>query len=80
MYILYLDESGDPNSWQQNKNFVIAGVAVHEGQITLISQRIRAIQEKYFPGISVPIEFHATEIRNGKGIFSDFNPVIENKF
>lgn len=79
MHILYLDESGDPSSWQEHKTFVIAGIAVHEGQITLISQRVRAIQEKYFPGISIPIEFHATEIRNGKGIFSDFNPSIREQ-
>lgn len=74
MYILYLDESGDPNNWQDQKNFVIAGVAVHEGQIENISEKLRAIQEKYFHGISVPIEFHATDIRNGHGAFRDFHP------
>jgi hypothetical protein len=79
MYILYLDESGDPNSWQDQKNFVIAGVAVYEGQIETIGEKLRAIQQKYFPNISVPIEFHATDIRNGKGAFRDFHPIVREK-
>ena len=33
MYILYLDESGNPEDWSQNRNFVLAGVAVFEGEI-----------------------------------------------
>ena len=40
MYILYIDESGDYNNWEENKNFVLAGVAVHEGQIGKISGRL----------------------------------------
>ena len=79
MYILYLDESGDPNSWQEQKNFVIAGVAVYEGQIENIGEKLRGIQEKYFRGISVPIEFHATDIRNGKKAFRDFQPNIREE-
>ena len=74
MHILYLDESGSPNSWQVQRNFVIGGVAIHEGQIYSLSRALNAIQEKYFPGITVPIEFHVTPIRKGSGpYFNQFN-------
>jgi len=67
MRILYLDESGGPNSWHEQKNFVLGGVAVHEGQIYPLTRDLNTLQEKYFPGISIPIEFHARPIRQGKG-------------
>ena len=67
MRILYLDESGGPNSWQVQENFVLGGVAVHEGQIYPLTRELNTLQEKYFPGISIPIEFHAGAIRQGKG-------------
>jgi hypothetical protein len=67
MHILYLDESGGPNSWNAQRNFVLGGVAVHEGQIYSITKDLNEIQEKYFPGISFPIELHVTPIRQGKG-------------
>lgn len=67
MHILYLDESGGPNSWQVQKNFVLGGVAIHEGQIYTLTKEMNDLQEKYFPGIKVPIEFHTTPIRHGKG-------------
>ena len=71
MYILYIDESGDYNNWEENKNFVLAGVAVHEGQIGKISGRLDQIQHEYFPELNVPISFHATDIRNGKKAFKN---------
>ena len=74
MYLLYLDESGDASGWQSQRHFVLAGVAVHEGQIHNLDSALQGIQEKYFPGISYPIAFHATEIRRGKGQFSEFTP------
>lgn len=74
MRILYLDEAGGPNSWHTQKNFVLGGVAVHEGQIYSLTRELNALQEKYFPGISLPIEFHARPIRQGKGPhFNEFS-------
>ncbi len=67
MYILYLDESGDPFSWQDQTHFVLGGVAVHEGQIFGLTRSLDAIQRTYFPDISLPLKLHATDIRNGKG-------------
>jgi hypothetical protein len=74
MRILYLDEAGGPNSWHEQKNFVLGGVAVHDGQIYTLTKELNILQEKYFPDISVPIEFHARPIRQGKGpYFNEFN-------
>ena len=67
MRILYLDESGGPNSWDDQNNFVLGGVAVHEGQIYSLTRELNMLQEKYFPDISIPIEFHVRPIRQGKG-------------
>jgi hypothetical protein len=74
MYLLYLDESGDPNGWQYQKNYVLAGVAIHEGQIWRLGNELDNIQSKYFPGISYPIAFHASETRRGKGHFENLKP------
>ena len=69
MYLFYIDESGDPFAWDQNDNFVLAGVAVHEGQVRKLSRQIDDIQNRYFPAIKVPIEFHASIIHSGKDRF-----------
>ncbi len=79
MYILYLDESGDPNSWTEQNCYVIAGVAVHEGQIDVLSILIDKVQKKYFPKIKIPIQFHATDIRRGKGHFSSYTKEIRDE-
>lgn len=69
-----MDESGDPYSWQNQKCYVIGGVAIHEGQVHGISAQMDAVQSKHFPGIQIPIAFHATEIKRGKGHFSGVQP------
>lgn len=79
MHLLYLDESGEPNSWQVQKHFVLGGVAIFEGEIYGLTEELNAIQNKYFPGITIPITFHATEIRNGKGHFRKFTPEIREQ-
>ena len=73
MILLYLDESGDSNDWQHYNHFVLGGFAIHEGQIRKFSEKLDRIQAKYFPNFTVPIIFHASEIRNGKGRFGHFN-------
>jgi len=74
MYLLYLDESGDPNGWDTQNNFVLGGVAVHEGQIYGLAKQLDDIQTSFFPGISVPIIFHATDIAAGKNKFRLLSP------
>ncbi|MHB1811587.1 MAG: DUF3800 domain-containing protein [Thermoplasmataceae archaeon] len=78
MYFLYLDESGDCHSWSQNNNFVIGGVAIHEGQVTSLTNQMNAIQQTYFPGIQVQIPFHSNEIRSGRGRFGKLDRETRN--
>jgi len=69
LHLLYLDESGDPHSWGNYSHFTLGGVAIHEGQIRSFADQLDEIQNSFFPGITVPIPFHASAIRAGKGQF-----------
>ena len=75
MYVLYMDESGDPNSWDSQNHFVLAGLAVHEGQIYRLTQQLDKLQTDYFPEIAVPIAFHAGDIRSGHKRFRELDDV-----
>lgn len=76
MYLLYLDESGNPDD-AADKHFVLAGAAVHEDRTFYLSRDLDAIQNKHFPG-SPPIEFHASAIRSGKGFWRGVTPAIRD--
>ena len=70
----YLDESGEYVNWAENNNFVLAGVAIHEGQISTLTKALDQIQYEFFPGIKAPIPFHAVEIAKGKKKFRELPP------
>ncbi|MDG6221678.1 MAG: DUF3800 domain-containing protein [Candidatus Bathyarchaeota archaeon] len=72
MYLLYLDESGDPSSWAEHNHFVIAGIGVYEFEIENLRKKLVEIQRKYFPEIKIPMIFHATEIHSGKKRYRNF--------
>src|SRR5258708_27499135 len=76
MYILYLDESGNPDD-PADKHFVIGGIAVFERQTFFLSHEVDLIQEKHFPGIP-PLEFHASHIRSGKGFWRSIASVTRS--
>jgi len=71
LYLLYLDESGTPDGWQDQKHFVLGGAAIHEGQVYSLSKHFDNVQARFFPGMNLPLAFHATDIRAGKQIFRD---------
>jgi hypothetical protein len=74
MYLFYLDECGDPNSWINDNNFILAGVAIHEGQVRGLSDKLDAVQERFFPGIRIPMELHAYHMHSGKERFRHMPP------
>jgi len=74
VYLFYVDESGDPNAWDSQDNFVLAGVAVHEGQVRRLSHELSDVQRHFFPGIAIPLEFHAHHVFGGKGRFRGLAP------
>lgn len=69
MYLLYLDESGDPHGWNSQKVYVIGGISVFEGEIARLTQQVDNIQRKYFPNVNIMLNLHAHEIYGGKGQF-----------
>ena len=48
MYLLYVDESGNPDG-AEDKYFVLGGIAMEEQRPYWLSERINDIEEKYFP-------------------------------
>ena len=67
MYLLYLDESGNPDD-PADKHFVLGGIAVFERVTFFLATDVEAVQKKHFPG-RPPIDFHASHIRAGKGFW-----------
>ena len=59
MHLLYVDESGNPDG-QEDKYFVLGGVAVFEREVYWINEQVNELAGKYFP--DADIEFHAQAI------------------
>lgn len=77
MYILYLDESGNPGD-PADKHFVLAGAAVFERSIHFLTEAVDRVQATQFPG-SPPIEFHVNAIRSGRGFWRDVEKEKRNQ-
>jgi hypothetical protein len=60
LYIFYLDESG---LHAEAKTFVLGGLAVFEREAHWFAQDVEAIQQRYFPQIQEPVEFHVSKLR-----------------
>ena len=74
VYVVYLDESGNPGGFRNSQNhFVIGGIAVHESLIRSLSDGLDEIQAEFFPKIALPFKFHANEIRGRKGRFREMS-------
>jgi hypothetical protein len=74
-----MDESGDPQGWSAQRNFVIGAVAVHEGQVFGLSKQLDDIQRRYYPDRTVPLGFHATEVRGGRGVFRELRQNVRDR-
>lgn len=61
MFLLYVDESGDPPNMNE-QYFVLGGVALFERQAYFLNKELDDLQEHYLPGQYV--EFHAREIHS----------------
>uniref|UniRef100_A0A7C4QPN1 DUF3800 domain-containing protein n=1 Tax=Schlesneria paludicola TaxID=360056 RepID=A0A7C4QPN1_9PLAN len=68
MYILYVDESGDPGL-RGSRFLLLAGAAIFEGKWAYIDRDIRDLIDRYFPVGPQPREIHWSELRSGKGLF-----------
>jgi hypothetical protein len=59
MYLLYVDESGNPEG-TQDRYFVLGGVAMFERKVYWVNDAVDRLQDQIFPGLNV--EFHAQAI------------------
>ena len=57
MYVLYLDESGNHSAASY---FVLAGLAIFEREMYWYAQDMDALQQRYLPEVTEPVEFHAS--------------------
>lgn len=67
MYLLYLDESGNPDNAAE-KHFVLGGAAIFERVTYHLSCELDRIQGAHFPDAG-HIDFHAGPIRAGKNFW-----------
>lgn len=68
MYLLYVDESGDPRN--SNEHFVLGGIAVHETAIPALSRQVERVAATHLaPHLASlrGLELHAQAIRSSKG-------------
>lgn len=66
MHLLYLDESGGVSETDQDY-YVLGGISASERQPYFLCNDLDELQQKFFPGSSDTIEFHASAILNGNG-------------
>jgi hypothetical protein len=70
MYLMYVDESGDPGPRGGNEMFVLTGLVVHESRwadcFAIIKQLRRTLREGY--GIRLNGELHANKNIAGRGV------------
>lgn len=65
MYLLYVDESGDPGP--QGSRFLLLGAAaLFEGKWRFVEQEIRSLINRYFPALPRPAEIHFAPLRKGR--------------
>jgi hypothetical protein len=74
MYLFYLDESGSPAGWNDQDNFVLGAIAVHEGQVRRLSEELGNVQQRFFPSIQIPLEFHASHIHGARDRYRTMQP------
>jgi hypothetical protein len=74
MHLLYIDESGGDDLNARDQHFVLAGISAFERKPYYLSADVETIQQKFFPGVTDPIEFRASAIWNGNGAPWDSMP------
>jgi hypothetical protein len=77
LYLLYVDESGDPkgSSPSSPRHFILSGVALHEEDVFPFGQSIDAIMKSLFPKEHHLLELHATDVWAGRKLWSRYTDV-----
>jgi hypothetical protein len=72
MYFLYLDDSGFVQNINEN-HFVLGGVCVHGHKIYWLKKYLDDLAQEILPANPEALEFHASEIHAGKGIWKSIS-------
>ncbi|MBA3480611.1 MAG: DUF3800 domain-containing protein [Pirellulales bacterium] len=73
MYLLYVDESGDPGI-NGSEHLLLAGAAVFEGKWQYIDRDLHRLICQYFPIEPRPTEIHAADLYKGKKEYRRLSP------
>jgi hypothetical protein len=73
MYLLYVDESGNPHS-DTDGHFVLGGLAVFERQAYYLSRDVDRLQRRLFPDHEGYLPFHASEITGRRKFWRSQSP------
>lgn len=68
MYLLYVDESGDPGP-HGSPYLILGAVALFEGKWLPLERDLRLLIDRYFPASPKPTEIHLADLRKGKKQF-----------
>lgn len=80
MYLLYLDESGQPRGiLRASKTFTVAGVALHEQDCVPLAQAVDSLQARLVRECP-RIEIHASAIWSGRDDWSHVPKLTRRKF
>ncbi len=72
MYLLYVDESGDPG--QNGSDYLLLGAAaLFEGKWPHVNNDIQALIRKYFPNAPHPDEIHLADLKQGRNVFASLS-------
>lgn len=77
MYLLYVDESGDPGP-SGSPFLVLGAAAIFEGKWLPLERDLRALIDRHFPASPKPTEIHLADLRKGKRAFRSLTPTQRN--
>jgi len=72
MYLLYVDESGDPGP-SGSPYLLLGGAAIFEGKWRHVDGDIRRLIAQYFPSSPRPNEIHFAPLFQGKGVYQSLS-------
>ncbi len=70
MFLTYIDESGKPSPNDEEKEYVLASLTIHESEYKKAEKLLDGVKKKFFPNMNPKdLEIHAMDILSGKKQF-----------
>ncbi len=74
LFLTYIDESGKPSLNDEENEYVLSALTIHESDYKNADEYLSEVKRKYFPNIDPnSLEIHAMNIISGKGQFHDLD-------